>query len=125
MAEIIKQRQRVREESYELTLDPINDDKPAYWFDCDKNGNVNIDELSPSRLAKYNELIHDPEYEAVVTVISNSYTENAVAICECGNEIELYDEYLGACECPYCGEWHNMFGQHVTNPSCWSQGEDW
>ena len=43
----------------------------------------------------------------------------------CGAEFYLQDEYLGACECPRCGQWFNLFGQEVTNPSSWSSGSDW
>ena len=43
----------------------------------------------------------------------------------CGEEFYLQDEYLGACECPRCGQWFNLFGQEVTNPSSWSSGSDW
>ena len=40
--------------------------------------------------------------------------------CNCGHKIELYDRYLGACECPYCGQWWNLFGQELKNPEHWN-----
>ena len=43
----------------------------------------------------------------------------------CGEEFYLQDEYLGACECPRCGQWFNLFGQEVTDPSSWPSGSDW
>lgn len=125
MAEIITPRQKIRNESYSLVLDPIDDNKPSYAFDCDKNGKVDLESLPPNAQDNYARHIDDPEYEKIVTKYSSSYIANAVALCECGKEIELYDEYLGASECPYCGQWHNMFGQMVTDPMCWSRGEDW
>lgn len=45
--------------------------------------------------------------------------------CECGKVIELWNEYLGASECEYCGRWHNLFGQLLNDPSTWSRGDDW
>lgn len=45
--------------------------------------------------------------------------------CECGKVIELWNEYLGASECEYCGRWHNLFGQLLNNPETWSRGDDW
>ena len=55
------------------------------------------------------------------------YTANAHGICECGKDIELYDQYLGACECPHCGRWHNMFGQELNEPAGWEEEyeEEW
>ena len=43
----------------------------------------------------------------------------------CGAEFYLQDEYLGACECPRCGQWFNLFGQELTDPRGWSNGSDW
>lgn len=53
------------------------------------------------------------------------YRANAIAKCHCGAEIELYNEYLGACECPECGRWYNLFGQELNNPEEWESGEGW
>lgn len=50
---------------------------------------------------------------------SYSWIEPAKAICYCGNEIYLDDEYMGACECPHCGRWYNMFGQELNRPEMW------
>ena len=52
-------------------------------------------------------------------------TRETTARCECGKVIELYDQYLGASECPHCGRWHNLFGELLNDPSTWSRGDDW
>lgn len=39
--------------------------------------------------------------------------------------IDLWDEYLGACECPNCGRWYNIMGQELNPPSTWRDGDDW
>lgn len=57
--------------------------------------------------------------EPYVQKISNSWMEPAKGICECGETVYLTDEYLGACECPNCGRWYNMFGQELNNPETW------
>ena len=50
-----------------------------------------------------------------------AYTQPAQGICECGHKIELIDQYMGACECPYCNRWHNMFGQQLLDPEYWEE----
>lgn len=49
------------------------------------------------------------------------YIEPATAICECGKEIVLSDDYCGASECPYCGRWHNIYGQALRHPDEWEE----
>ena len=51
--------------------------------------------------------------------------ENAKALCSCGEIIELYDGYMGSCECPNCGQWYNMFGQTLIKPQYWEEDEDY
>lgn len=45
--------------------------------------------------------------------------------CECGETVTLYNQYLGACECPKCGRWYNIWGQELNPPHTWSSGDDW
>ena len=52
-------------------------------------------------------------------------TEPATGVCECGHRIALWDEYMGACECPHCGRWYNLFGQELNHPDTWRNGDDW
>lgn len=52
------------------------------------------------------------------------WTEPAHAICECGTEIILEDEFLGTCQCPVCGRWYNMFGQEVLDPEEYEEDLD-
>lgn len=49
----------------------------------------------------------------------------ATGVCKCGNRITLQNEYMGACECPYCGRWYNLFGQELNHPDTWRYGDDW
>lgn len=52
------------------------------------------------------------------------WTEPAHAICECGTEILLEDDFLGTCQCPVCGQWYNMFGQEVLDPEEYKEDLD-
>ncbi len=54
-----------------------------------------------------------------ITRRERRYTENATGRCRCGTVIELYDQYLGACECPNCGQWYNIMGQELIPPQYW------
>ena len=48
-----------------------------------------------------------------------------VGECDCGQTVVLMDRYLGACDCPGCGQWYNLSGQELNDPSTWSAGSDW
>ena len=52
-------------------------------------------------------------------------THPAIYKCDCGEEFELYNEYMGACSCPKCEKYFNLFGQELTHPNTWSKNEDW
>ena len=113
--------------SYELTFDDGCNN--GFAFPCDKDGNRIINEnTSQAAIDNYNWCMKHPEkFERFNKVIKRkwSYRENNSGICNCGNRIELYNGYLGACECPHCGQWYNIWGQELKNPETWSDGDDW
>lgn len=37
------------------------------------------------------------------------------------DEYELVNQYQGACPCPKCGQWYNLFGQELINPQYWEE----
>ena len=115
-AKIIKERTRKEDISYSLNYDLYDDG--GFSFPCDEDGNVIIRQMSGCAIFNY-ESCKKSGVEPYVRKNVSRYTENAEAICECGNHIELYDEYMGACECPHCGRWHNLFGQTLKNPERW------
>ncbi len=53
------------------------------------------------------------------------YHEPRMAVCECGETFPLVAQYLGACECPGCGTWYNVFGQELNPVETWADGDDW
>ena len=117
------------EEITEICYEVVFDDGKynGFGFPCDENGNVKkmANEIAqenyeyclkhPEKFARYNKVIKE----------KHVYRENNTGTCECGEEIELVDQYLGACECPNCGRWYNMWGQELNNPNTWSDGDDW
>jgi hypothetical protein len=72
-------------------------------------------------------LEHEDKYVRFNRVIKRErdYKELAHGTCECGEEVYLQNEYMGACECPNCGRWYNLFGQELNPVNTWSNGEDW
>ena len=120
-AEIITPRERKTSIEYELFYQRKNaPDYSGFAFPCDEDGN--FDKLAPEAQKSYNYVQNhlDEFEEPIIEKNEHSYTENAIAKCShCGNEFELWDEYLGACECPKCGQWYNLFGQELKNPNNW------
>ena len=51
----------------------------------------------------------------------NRFREPVKGLCSCGQWVELVDEYYGACQCPKCGKWYNLFGQELVSPEYWEQ----
>ena len=69
---------------------------------------------------------HKDEFEIAgeVKKISWRYKEYNSGICHCGKRIDLFNQYQGACECPYCGQWWNIWGQELKDVSEWKEYDD-
>ena len=98
-------------------------------FPCDKNGKVDVDKLEPPAQRNYaNAMAHPEKYPVAWNELetrTHRYRNPASGICHCGERIELYNQYLGACECPNCGQWWNLFGQELNPVETWRNGDDW
>ena len=98
-------------------------------FPCDEKGNVNRNDLMEPAIKNLDYALAHPEHYPYawnkVEKNVRHYRNPASGICNCGERIDLRNEYLGACECPYCGQWWNLFGQELNNPETWDEGEDW
>lgn len=120
MIEIIKPREKVIETYYRREFQHLGSPVGCgYEFDIDENKNVIFNH--PTQKKNYEYCITHPEIFIDNGIVEHEdiYFEPAIAICECGEEIELTGKYLGASECPYCGLWHNMSGQTLKNPEEW------
>lgn len=92
----------------------------GYSFDCDEQGNLTT--TNPAALENYERCRNnhsDFERSGVVTQYKNHFKQPAIGMCECGETFELVNEYMGACECPGCGRWYNLFGQELNPPDQW------
>ena len=104
------------------------DETGGFSFPCDENGNVLKGKMTPQAVENYEWCMAHPErFQTFNRKVSHECrsTEPATGVCECGHRITLWDEYLGACECPHCGRWYNMFGQELNHPDTWRNGDDW
>ena len=125
--EIISERHRVEEVYYEMSFISIEFPDGGYSFGCDEKGNIFFDKLTDCAKENYQYCLNhvgDIYNKPTIEKLINRYTENAKGICECGKEIELYDEYMGVCECPYCKRWHNLFGDELNPPAMWEENEE-
>lgn len=94
-------------------------------FPCDEKGTIDFESMAPEGKENYEHCITHPELFDIfnkLNMYTHKYTER-VATCHCGEEISIYDEYRGACQCPHCGKWYNLFGQELNPPETWE--EDW
>ena len=116
------------EEIEEYNLLFYTDRSGGLSFPCDKDGNIlplEYDQAKKNYEYAMNHPEHYPYAWKVVKKHVRRYRNPASGICNCGERIDLRNEYLGACECPNCGQWWNMFGQELNNPETWRDGDDW
>ena len=125
MLKDIIEHEPVEEVSYGLRF--FSSPSGGCEFPCDENGNVH--DLNPAAQINYEHCLAHPEkYEydyGRVVRYERTWREPRTAVCECGEQFSLINEYLGACECPKCHRWYNLFGQELNDPSTWADGEDW
>jgi hypothetical protein len=134
MLKIIKERSTHTEVEYYIEF--TDKEGAGFSFPCDSNGNIQFSdnpELSRAQRDNYDYAMSNKErfIRQYAEFVTRKYTvtDNAVGKCVCGEEVELYDQYQGACSCPKCGQWYNVFGQELIDPEYWdndvSESEPW
>lgn len=115
--------ERVHENRY--TIEFIAENTAGFSFPCDANGNLDKDNMTKAAIDNYNMCINsnpeDWEIFNELHVERWSYIEPAHGTCDCGEDVVLIDEYYGACQCPKCGKWYNLFGQELRDPDEWEE----
>lgn len=124
--EIIKEAGWAEDEYYEINFYD-NDGCVCFgWYTDRIGGEPNIDAYNSDAMINWNyansnpSLFHRKDEKRTVR-----YWEPALAVCDCGEEFYLENQWLGACECPNCGQWYNVFGQWLNPPETWPYGDDW
>lgn len=120
--------ERTPTEYVEHYIEFTDDNGSGFSFPCTPEGTPVFASKDAENNYKY--AIQHPEKFPVqfneFTRRVQHYTQPAKGICRCGTEVELYDQYQGACSCPKCGQWYNLFGQELIPPEYWEpDGEDW
>ena len=62
--------------------------------------------------------------EGEAVTLEWDYVEPALAKCSCGTELLLECQYAGACQCPDCGQWYNVYGQALVDPEYWEEDDE-
>lgn len=114
-----------RETETEYRVEFFTDRDGGCSFPCDKEGNPQFDKMTDAAKENYKKCMQNPDKFPYcwneVHKLTWSYTEPASGTCKCGTRIELYNQYHGACECPECGQWYNLFGQELVPPEYWME----
>lgn len=96
-------------------------------FECDENGNIDFGNNEAARKNYEYAMAHSEEYPYCFNKLVKStrrYMNPAHGTCNCcGTEVYLENQYCGACECPTCGRWYNLFGQQLIDPEGWEDDE--
>ena len=111
------------EVTYELRF--FTDPNGGFAFPCNADGMVIRREMSDAAIENYKYALEHPEnfpycYNELHKNVLN-YIEPANGICDCGARVYLENQYLGACECPQCGQWYNLSGQKLLSPDRWEE----
>ncbi len=120
------QPERVKTVWYELNFWYKDDPGAGFGFPCNERGEILADEMTKEAVENYEWCMAHPERFGTFNHLSTRvdyYKPNAHGTCVCGEEVELYDQYMGACECPKCGRWYNLFGQSLLPPDQWENEE--
>jgi hypothetical protein len=110
-------RETITEYSLNFYLDPTG----GFSFPCDEKGNI-TEALAPEGIENLKFCREHPEkFYRPGYVEKRQYTikNRNIGICNCGVKFEMYEQYLGSCQCPRCGQWYNLWGQELLPPDRW------
>lgn len=128
MSKLISGRKRIDVTSYHLLFPYVDSPGSGFAFDCDENGNVDVNalKLKPCAYANYVRCTNGAANVSpgVVETSHHSYTEPAVLRCDCGEHVYL-DGFTNTCR--RCAADYNMSGDRLADRSQWGEetGESW
>ena len=121
MIEIINPRHT--EEIVDYRIEFTDEDGNGCSFPCYEIGTL-LPFATDATAKNYQNSLAHPEMFAIYNefkTYKREITIPAVARCHCGSNVTLENQYQGACECPECGRWYNLFGQELCHPDGWEQ----
>lgn len=125
MAKIIRERQPVVYVEY--TREFTDETNSGYSFYCNANGELDMSKMSEAAIKNFQRCLNGdfPELTDRGIVRRELRTmEPAVMKCDCNTEFQLTNQYYGACSCPTCDQWYNLFGQKLNPPGLWEERMD-
>lgn len=110
----------------EYSLDFTDEYGDGFSFPCDAAGEL-LPGLTQCARENYAHCLAHKDDFVVNGFVAHKrrIKENASGTCICGNHVELWNEYNGACECEQCGRWYNLFGQELLPPELWEDDCDY
>jgi hypothetical protein len=108
-------------DEYDVSFDDGHNN--GFGFPCDASGKL-LDGLTKEAKVNYEWCLQHPErFERFNKVVKHvrRVKDAAHGKCKCGNDVELWNEYDGACQCQKCGQWYNLFGQELLPPEQWEE----
>ena len=107
----------------EVTFELAFDDgcNNGFGFPCDFNGKPlpGLTKAAEENLAWCKEHPEKFERAGEIITLKRRVREPDMAVCECFQTFEVFNQYYGACQCPRCGRWYNLFGQELLPPDQW------
>ena len=94
----------------------------GFSFDCDSEGNLTGHYEGQKENFAFAVAHPDKFVDLGVVKRVSEYLTPGSGICRCGERVPLVNQYMGACECPRCGQWYNIFGQELLPPEEWGNG---
>ena len=92
-------------------------------FPCDEDGVVKLDSMSEAAIENYKYCLAHPEKFTYAYNELHKHRrwvkDEPYGTCHCGERVYLFNEYMGACQCPRCGQWYNLFGEELLPPEDW------
>ena len=121
---IIKEREPKEIISYSLDFDYRDNSGGGFTFPCNQHGEILEDKMSQTAIDNYHRCLRDNRLTLPYVHTHKDYwVEPAVGECVCGEEVVLENQYMGACQCPKCGQWYNIYGQSLIPPEYWEDDE--
>lgn len=110
----VSEVEEIREYSIEFTYP---DGNSGFSFPCDNHGELLQEYKNYTWCMDHPELFGEfNEFHVRVRYIRRKH-----GTCSCGHEVDLWDQYYGACQCEQCGKWYNLFGQELLPPDQWEE----
>lgn len=125
MGQIIREREREFVVENEVNFYTKDTNEIVSGYPSNEFGVVLIGKMTQAAVTNWFRDLNNLKLYHVKNKREYNITHPALFRCGCGEEFELYNQYMSACECPKCHQWVNLFGQALNNPNTWSEGDDW